>query len=209
VARIPLVEADTLTPEQRGVYERILAGPRRAVVGPLRAVLHNPQLAEHWQQLGACVRYGTTLPQRLKEIALLVTARRWYAELDWQIHEPEARKAGVPEEIIDAIRTASAPAFSDPADREIYTFVRELQETGRVSDAAYRAVHERHGTVGIVELTALIGYYTMVAMTLNAHEVTLPDGHPSHEQTLPALSPDAALTVCARDVTATPGKSRA
>jgi 4-carboxymuconolactone decarboxylase len=176
VPRIPLVEHDTLTPEQREVYERIVTGPRGAMVGPLRAVLHSPQLADDWQRLGAGLRYGTTLPQRLKEIAILVTARRWNADLEWQIHERDARKAGVQDDVIEAIRTAAPPRFAEDDAREVYEFVRELHEAGRISAATYQAVHDRHGTVGIVELTAVVGYYTMVAMMLNAHEVSLPEG---------------------------------
>ncbi len=175
MSRIPLVSADSLTPEQRSVYDRIVSGPRKAMVGPLRAALHNPELAEHWQQLGALLRYKTSLPQRLKEIAILVTARRWNAELEWQIHEDEARTAGVPDDLIDAIRTARLPTFATEDDHAIYEFVRELQETGRVSDTTYRNAHARFTTTGVVELTALVGYYTMVAMTLNAHEITSPD----------------------------------
>jgi len=197
VARIPLLDSDTLSPEQRQVYDRIVAGPRRAIVGPLRAVLHNPELAEHWQQLGALVRYGTTLPQRLKEIAILVTARRWNAHLEWQIHEGEARKAGVPDAVIEALREAQPPVFAEPSDREVYEFVRDLQETGRIPETVYRAIHDRHGTVGVVELTALVGYYTMVAMTLNAHAVTLPDGHSGHSHPLPAVGAENELTVFA------------
>jgi 4-carboxymuconolactone decarboxylase len=174
MARIPLVSAENLTPEQRIVYDRIVSGPRKAMVGPLPAALHNPELAEHWQQLGALLRYKTSLTQRLKEIAILVTARRWNAELEWQIHEDAARSAGVPIELIEAIRTASPATFSADADRTVYEFVRELQETGRVSEDTYRDAHVRFGTAGVVELTALVGYYTMVAMTLNAHEITLP-----------------------------------
>jgi 4-carboxymuconolactone decarboxylase len=175
MSRIPLVSEDTLTPEQRVVYDRIVAGPRKAIVGPLRAALHNPELAEHWQQLGALLRYRTSLPQRLKEIAILVTARRWNSELEWQIHEDEAREAGVPDGTIDAIRTARLPEFSTDDDRVAYAFVRELQESGRVTEATYQNAHARFDTVGVVELTALVGYYTMVAMTLNAHDITLPD----------------------------------
>ena len=186
MARIPLVEPDTLNPEQRRVYDRIVAGPRRAMVGPLRAVLHNPELASPWQELGALVRYGTTIPARLKEIAILVTARRWNADLEWQIHEEAARTAGVPDAVIEAIRDAVAPTFTDPAEGEVYEFVRALQETGRVPDAAYQDVLTRHGTIGVVELTALVGYYTMVAMTLNAHEIALPQGMSPAGRPLPA-----------------------
>jgi len=187
MSRIPLISADNLTPEQRVVYDRIVTGPRKMIVGPLRAALHNPELAEHWQQLGALLRYRTSLPQRVKEIAILVTARRWNSELEWQVHEAAARTADVPAGTIAAIREARADVPDDPADAAVYEFVRELQETGRVSHQAYQRAHERFGTVGIVELTALVGYYTMVAMTLNAHEIVLPDG--SAGQPLPVTSP--------------------
>jgi 4-carboxymuconolactone decarboxylase len=204
VARIPLVGPDSLTPEQRQVYDRIVNGPRGRIVGPLRAILHNPELAEHWQQLGALVRYGTTVPARLKEIAILVTARRWNAEPEWQAHEGDARNAGVPDAVIEAIRQAAPPAFADDADREVYDFVRELQETGRVSEPVYRAVLARHGTVGVVELTALVGYYTMVAMTLNAHEIALPEGTAPAAGSLPP-APAGRLTSCVTTEAPAPG----
>jgi 4-carboxymuconolactone decarboxylase len=197
VARIPLVDAGSLTPAQQRVHDEIVNGPRRGMVGPLRAILHNPELAGPFQQLGAVVRYGTSLPQRLKEIAILVTARRWNAELEWQIHEGEARTAGVSDAIIEAIRVATPPPWTDQAEREVYDFVRELQETGQVSEPAYRAVHARHGTVGVVELSALVGYYTMVAMTLNAHQIVLPDGHAAAGTALPPVGPRDQLTTCA------------
>jgi 4-carboxymuconolactone decarboxylase len=206
VARIPLVEPDTLTTEQRRVYDRIVAGPRRQIVGPLRAVLHNPELAEHWQQLGAMVRYGTTLPRRLKEIAILVTARRWNADLEWQVHEGEARAAGVSDSVIAAIAEARPPDFTDTAERDVYEFVRNLQQTGRVPDECYTAVHERHGTVGVVELTTLVGYYTMVAMTLNAHQIGLPPDTVVSGSALPAVGADDRLTTCG-EATSSPSRS--
>ena len=190
MARIPLLSADGLTPEQRIVYDRIVAGPRKAIVGPLRAALHNPELAERWQQLGALLRYGTSLPPRIKELAIIVTARRWNSSLEWQIHEQAARAAGLPGSTIDAIRDAQAPPLEDADDAAAYEFVRELQTTGRVPESAYQKVHERFGTAGIVELTALVGYYTMVAMTLNAHEIVLPEG----EAGAPLPVPDTGLT---------------
>lgn len=189
MARIPLVTADNLTPEQRLVYDRIVAGPRKAIVGPLRAALHNPELAERWQQLGALLRYGTSLPPRIKELAILVTARRWNSMLEWQIHEREARAAGVPVQTIEAIRNVQPPPFEHEDDAAVYEFVRELQERGRVIPSVYETALSRFGTAGIVELTALVGYYTMVAMTLNAHEIVL-DG-----ETPPFAIPDGLTTL--------------
>ncbi len=174
--RIPLLTSDSLTPEQRRVYDRIVAGPRGAVTGPLPAVLHNPELAEHFQQLGALLRYGTTIPRLQKEIAILVTARRWDSALEWHIHEGEARKAGVSDAVIASIQQGTQPVFSEAAESDVYEFSRELQATGFVSEVRYGAILDRYGTVGVVELTAVLGYYTMVAMTLNAHEIVPPHG---------------------------------
>ena len=152
-----------MTPEQRRVYESIVSGPRGTIIGPLRAALHSPELADRWQHLGALLRYNTTLPARFSELAILVTARRWNSQIEWYVHAQAASKAGISDAIIEAVRTAKAPVFSDPDEAAVYEFSRELQESGQVSDNIYCKILERFDTVGVVELTALIGYYTMVS----------------------------------------------
>jgi len=176
LARIPFPSTETMTAEQRRVYDAVVAGPRGVVVGPLRAALHSPQLAERWQRLGEYLRYDMSVPARLRELAILVTARRWNSQLEWLIHEEEARKAGLAEPIIAAIHRGESPAFEDADEAAIYEYAREIQERGQVSEALYRKVADRWQALGVVELTALIGYYTMVSMTLNAHEIPLPEG---------------------------------
>lgn len=176
MARIPLPTPEAMTPDQRNVYEKIIAGPREAFVGPLRAALHCPELADRWQKLGVLLRYQTSLPARLSELAILVTARRWNSQLEWYIHADAARKVNLPEPIIEAIREAHSPEFEDPDDAAIYEYAREMQVSGQVSEPIYMRVLAKLGIAGVVELTALIGYYTMVSMTLNAHEIPLPDG---------------------------------
>lgn len=176
MTRIPLPDEETMTADQRRVYDAVVAGPRGTLVGPLRAALHRPDLAEIWQQFGAMLRYDTSLPTRLSELAILVTARRWNSQLEWHVHAEVARKAGLSETIIECLRNGGAPEFDDPEEADIYEFARELQLSGVVSDDVYAKVHERWGPVGIVELTTLIGYYTLVSMTLNAHHIPLPDG---------------------------------
>lgn len=172
--------------EQRRVYDEIVNGPRGAVVGPLLAVLHRADLAERWSKLGELLRYRTSLPMRLSELAILVTARRWRSALEWHIHAPIAINAGLPPDVVEAIRCNSAPHFDDERDAEIYAFAKELQESTVVSDAVYDAVLKRWAIVGVVELTALIGYYTMVAMTLNAHAFELPNKAPHPFEGVPA-----------------------
>jgi 4-carboxymuconolactone decarboxylase len=165
-----------MTPDQRRVYDAIVSGPRGTLVGPLRAALHRPDLADKWQQLGAMLRYGTSLPPRLSELAILVTARHCHSQVEWYIHEQMAVKAGLEQEIIDDIRNYRRPHVEDVDVLAIYDYAEELNRRNTVSDDQHARIRERFGVVGVVELTALIGYYTMVAMTLNAHEIPLPEG---------------------------------
>lgn len=175
VSRIPLPSPDDMNAAQKAVYDKIISGPRGTLVGPLRAALHNPALADRWQALGQVLRYETSFPQALNELAILVTARHWNSELEWTIHAGAARKAGVEEAIIEAVARAELPNFTDTDQRGIYEYSRELLENGKVSPDTYAEVLARWGPLGTVELTALIGYYSMVAMTLNAHQIPLPD----------------------------------
>jgi 4-carboxymuconolactone decarboxylase len=175
VPRIPLVTPDQpMTAEQRRVYDAVASGPRGIVQGPLLAALHRPELAEKWQQLGEFLRFRTSLPPQLSEIAILVTAQRSRCQLEWHLHEGFAAKAGVPRAVIDDIYAGRRPTSAEPQTLAIYDYAAELQERRAVSDATYQRALDNWGVVGVVELTALIGYYTMVAMTLNAHEFPLP-----------------------------------
>ncbi|WP_319824055.1 carboxymuconolactone decarboxylase family protein [Thalassovita sp.] len=175
--RISFPVPETMNEAQLEVYEQIVSGPRRTLVGPLRAALHNPVLADRWQRLGQVLRFETSLPTHLNELAILVTARRWNSDLEWAIHAGDADRAGLDPAIAEAIRTCSAPDFEgDDVAREIYDYACELVQRGDVSEPTYAAIVARWGEVGAVELTAVIGYYSMVAMTLNVHRVPMPDG---------------------------------
>jgi 4-carboxymuconolactone decarboxylase len=172
--RIPPISEQNLSPAQRSVYEKVIAGPRGTIIGPLRAVLHSPELADRWQSLGEFLRFQCSLPLALRELAIIAAGRYWNSELEWLVHARLAQEAGITDAIIEAIRTAEPPEFTSADEASVYRLTRELLHHGTASDETYADVRERFGTVGIVELTALVGYYTMVAMTLNAHEVPLP-----------------------------------
>jgi 4-carboxymuconolactone decarboxylase len=176
VPRIPLYPTDTMTPEQQRVHDAVVSGPRGELRGPLRAVLHRPELADKWQQLGELLRYRTSLPPELKELAILVTGRSCHAQLEWYIHAQMALKAGLPQTVIDDVHAGRRPAGLDADGLAVFDYAEELNRRKTVSEATYRRVLDRWQAVGVVELTALIGYYTMVAMTLNCHDIPLPDG---------------------------------
>jgi len=176
MARIPLFPLESMTAEQQRVYDAVVSGPRGVVVGPLRAALHRPELADKWQQFGEILRYRTSLPPRLSELAILVTARHWTSQLEWQQHAPAALKGGLAGEVVDAIREDRRPLFSNEDEESVYDFSFELQNTRAVKEETYQRALGLIGVQGVVELTALIGYYTMVAMTLIAHQIPLPEG---------------------------------
>lgn len=169
MARIPLIaRADELPAAHRDVWTRI-AQSRGNVAGPFTALLHSPVLAGRTADLGAYVRFESTLPPDVREIVILSVARIFDCRFEWAYHVPEARKAGVTAETIAAIRARRAPAGQDEAT--IVRYVGQLLVTHRADDATVAALRERLGLQGVVELTATIGYYAMLACTLNAFDV--------------------------------------
>ena len=176
--RIPLFPLDTMSTEQQRVIDSVVAGPRGKLQGPLRAALHRPELADKWQQLGELLRYRTTLPEPLKELAILVTGRHCHAQVEWYVHAQMAAEAGLAKAVIDDLYAGRRPATASADELAIYDYAEELNRRKTVGDANYKRVLARWHAVGVVELTALIGYYTMVAMTLNCHDIPLPDGVP-------------------------------
>jgi 4-carboxymuconolactone decarboxylase len=175
-ARVPLLTAEQMSPDQRSLYDEVVAGPRGQMIGPLRAAIHSPELAVRWSKLGEFLRFDTCLPKRLNELAIIVAGRRWSAQVEWWVHARVGVEAGLLQTAIDAIRELREPIFEEEADLEVYEFARLVQQNGRVPAETYDAIVARWGTRGVVELTAVIGYYTMVAMTLNVHQLPVPDG---------------------------------
>jgi 4-carboxymuconolactone decarboxylase len=165
--RLPDFQIAQASDEQKAILESILSGPRGSLNGPFLGWIHSPKLAEYAQQLGAFCRYETGLPLRLSELAILVTAARWRSQAEWHIHYPIAIDAGLPATLAEMIRNGEQPTFDDPDDELIYRFATELDEKKRVSDQTYDAAARRFGHVLVVNLLGLLGYYALVAMTLN------------------------------------------
>jgi 4-carboxymuconolactone decarboxylase len=178
--RLPDVAEPDMTTAQRALRDSIMAGPRKITElrGPFAVWLHAPEMGERAQQLGAFVRLQTQIPPRLSEFAILVTASLWRAQYEWFAHAPIAERAGVKPEAIKALRAGRVPQRLPKDERAVYDFVRELYRTRRVSDAAYRRVHAIFGDAGMVEFVGILGYYVLVAMSLNVFRMPLPPGEP-------------------------------
>jgi 4-carboxymuconolactone decarboxylase len=169
--RIQLPPESDLTEAQRLVREATIAGRRGRVPAPLTAWLASPEFADRAQRLGEFLRYETSLPPRLSELAILVTARFWKAQYEWLVHESEALKAGLDAGFIHAIAHNRQPAFTDPADDLVYRLTRSIHETHHVPADLYSLAVESLGERAVVELVGIIGYYSLVAMTLNVFEI--------------------------------------
>jgi 4-carboxymuconolactone decarboxylase len=176
--RIPEIELEKLTPAQRKVHDAIVAGPRGGLHGPLKIWLRSPELAGRAQELGAFCRYHTSLPKRLSELAILITGAHWKAGFEWFVHAPVGIEAGLDPDAVEAIRTGRKPKLANKDEIALYDFTRELLDTRRVSDATYARAEAALGTVGLVDLVGILGYYGLISMTINAFRVPIPEGHP-------------------------------
>ena len=174
--RVPELVPTQMTAAQRRVHDAIAAGPRGVVEGPLRVWLRSPDFADPAQALGAFCRFGSSLPPEVSEVAILVTAAFWRAPFEWYAHAPLALRTGVDPQTVEAIRTGATPKLSREDQAAAHALARELTETHRVSDDTYHRAVSVLGLPAVVELVGLLGYYTLVAMTINAFEVPLPPG---------------------------------
>ena len=176
VSRPPELDLTELSDDQKRIHDEILSGPRGIVEGPLRVWLQSPGLADRAQALGAFCRYGTALPERLSELAILVTGAYWRSGFEWAIHCPIALKAGLTQEQVDAIRLGQRPRFDDEETRIIYDVAHTLHRKKRIDPALYNEAVETFGVVAVVDLIGILGYYTLISMTINAFEVPVPAG---------------------------------
>jgi 4-carboxymuconolactone decarboxylase len=184
VTRLRILGPDDLDERQRAMWESILAGPRganlkapaKSLDGPFNAWLYAPVAGERAGALGEELRFRVSIPDGLKELAIVIAGARWRAEYEFWGHSRLARKHGIPDAVIDAVRDGRRPDFDDDDQALVYDFVYPLVTDGVVGDDAYARAQQRFSDQGVVELALLAGYYTMVSLTLNAFAVPLPAG---------------------------------
>jgi 4-carboxymuconolactone decarboxylase len=176
--RFSVLSENEMDDAQREAHRAIVSGPRGGARGPFNALLRSPELADAAQKVGAYIRFKSSLPQKLNELAILVTARYWTAQFEWYAHAQLAEKAGLGLELISSIGKNLRPEGMTKEETAIYNFAKELHEKKGVSDATFDAVKQAFGEKGIIDLIGACGYYTMVSMILNVERHPIPDGKP-------------------------------
>jgi 4-carboxymuconolactone decarboxylase len=185
--RMPPLPEDELSAAQRAAAAELAAGPRGAVVGPFIAALRSPELMTRLQRLGEYLRYRNALGPRLTELAILITARAWSQAFEWAMHVREAEARGIGRTTIAAIANGRRPARLPADDAIVYDFVRELHANQAVSDTIYARAVAAFGEAAVVDLTAVAGYYTTLAMILNVARTPVPAGERSPLEELPEM----------------------
>jgi len=165
---------EEMSPEQRRMAENLLNGPRKGMRGPFSALLYSPETGDCAQMLGEQVRFRNTLPDKLKELAILLVARHWTAQFEWYAHRRLALQAGLDAAIADAIAEGRRPAKLAEDEAVVYAFATELLDSKEVSDASFAAVKDRFGEKGAIDLICTMGYYGLVSMVLNVNRYPIP-----------------------------------
>jgi len=171
MARITTPDIESMSDEQKIVFNKIVSGPRGAVRGPLLVWLNRPGLADKAQALGQYCRYESSLSPLLSELAILVTARIWDATFVWQAHVIHAQKAGLAQFIIDALAKNNEPTFKNLEEKVVYHVSRDLNINRKISDALFKQAQDVLGNDRLVDLIGVLGYYALISMTINAFEV--------------------------------------
>jgi 4-carboxymuconolactone decarboxylase len=175
MGRLPEIDESKLSSEQRRIYDA-LKRARGHVRGPFAVWLRNADLCENTLKLQEMFASRVKLDRRLLELMILVSARSATAQYAWFIHEPHARKFGIASDVIEAIRERRMPEFIRDDERLVYDITMELNTTRFLSEANYQRGMAVFGEQVMVELVSAIGFYAMVAVTLNAFEVSVPGG---------------------------------
>jgi len=174
---------DEMTPEQKTMTTNLLNGPRRGLGGPFNVLLRSPEMGDLAQQFGAAMRFNSSVPRKLNELAIIITARYWTSQFEWQAHHRAALQAGLSATIADAIAQGKRPTGMQNDEEAVYNFCVELLNTKQVGDATFKAVKDAFGERGVVDLIGVMSWYQMVSMLLNTDRYPLPEG------TQPELKP--------------------
>jgi 4-carboxymuconolactone decarboxylase len=182
-SRLEYLRYDDLDARGREVWDGVagsrggeLVNDEGGLIGPFNAFVHAPGVGRHLSALGGRLRFKTSIPRRLSELAIITVGAAWKAEFEWWAHARMAREHGVSDVVLDAIGRGDDPPFDADDERAIYTVALQLTGTGQLDQGAYDAAQRLLGDEGMVELVALCGYYTLISYVLNAFAVPVPAG---------------------------------
>jgi 4-carboxymuconolactone decarboxylase len=171
---MPAISVNEYTEAQKKAAQEFLETRKTPVFGPFTALLRSPEFMTHAQAMGEYLRYRSAIGQRLSEFAILITAREWTQDYEWYVHEPQALKAGLKPQIVEAVFEGRRPGRMAPDEETLYDFVTELNHTKRVSDRTYERAVQQFGEHGVIDIIGLQGYYSLLAMTLNVSRLKPP-----------------------------------
>jgi 4-carboxymuconolactone decarboxylase len=174
--RMPEIPADKLTAAQKKAVDEFVAGRGAPVLGPFVPLLRSPEVFLRAKAMGDYLRFKTVLPPKLRELAILVTARQWTQQYEWGFHSVVAIKAGLSPEIIKAVADGRRPAGMSDDEEVVHDFCIELHHNKGVSDAIYARALAKFGEQGIIDLASLNGYYTFLSMVMNVARTPPPKG---------------------------------
>lgn len=172
--RLPRIAPEKYSDEQKKAADEFLEARKTPVFGPFEPLMHSPKMMTQARAMGDYLRYNSAIGNTLSELAILITAREWTQDYEWYVHAPIALKAGIKADIVEAISEGRRPAAMSDDEEIVYEFTTELYRNKRVSDRTFARAEKRFGKKGVVDLIGLDGYYTMLAMQLNAARYELP-----------------------------------
>lgn len=174
--RMPAIPADKLTEDQKAAIAEFEALRGTKPGGPFIPLIRAPEVLRFANQMGNYLRFNTEFPMALSELAILITARRWSQNYEWIAHRKIAEEAGLSTDIIEAIREGRRPEGMSEEEQAVYDFCTELHRNGEVSDATYARCRDAFGERGIIDLGAICGYYSTLAMIMNVARTPPPAG---------------------------------
>ncbi|MBA3738954.1 MAG: carboxymuconolactone decarboxylase family protein [Actinobacteria bacterium] len=176
MAKIRPIPREEATPEQRRVGDAIFGSRNEDYGGPSAVLLHVPELAERFEDLRDALIKDERLPKPALHLAALLTARFWSSQYTWWKRVEMCRAAGIPDDVIDAVRDRRRPVFADPALEVVYDYVSELLETRRVGEETDARALQLLGEQAVIQLVLVVGFYSMLGLVSDAFEPDLPPG---------------------------------
>ena len=181
--RLPSIPADKLTDEQKKSIADFKAARGAEVSGPFWPLLRSPDVMTRARAMGDYLRYKSVLPPRLSEFVILMTARQWTQQYEWNTHYEIAIKAGLKLEVAQAVAEGRRPEGMAEDEQILYDFCTELQHNRSITDATYARMVSKFGEPGVVDTIGIVGYYSLLAMMLNTART------PAGTSTAPILTP--------------------